>query len=58
MQNLKSPIETWQQILHALAVSCMKGRQLFATTLPEQLFEFKNEEAIQKSETLFDTFYC
>ncbi len=36
----KSPLETRQQILHALAPSCMKSHlQLFASTLPEQLFE-------------------
>jgi hypothetical protein len=37
--KLKSPLETRQHILHALAASCMKSYQLFANTLPEQLFE-------------------
>jgi hypothetical protein len=46
------------QTLHALAASCMQCRQFFATTLQEQLFESKNEDAIKKSENLHDTFAC
>jgi hypothetical protein len=36
--------------LHALAASCMQmqGRQFFASTLLVQLFELKNEDAIEK----------
>jgi hypothetical protein len=29
-----------------LAASCMQSRQFFASTLREQLFELKNEDAI------------
>jgi hypothetical protein len=32
--------------LHALAASCMQSRQFFASTLQEQLFELKNQDAI------------
>jgi hypothetical protein len=32
--------------------------QFFASTLPEQLFELKNEDAIKKSENLRDTCPC
>ncbi len=39
-------------ILHTLAASYVKNRQLFASTLSEHLFELKNEEAIQNSENL------
>jgi hypothetical protein len=35
------------QILHALAASCVQSRQLFASTLREQLFEIENEDAIK-----------
>jgi hypothetical protein len=48
-------IATWKQILHVLAASCMQSRQFFASTLREQLIEFKNEDAIKKSENLRDT---
>ncbi len=41
-----------------LAASCVQSRQLFARTLPEQLFELKNEDAIKKSENLHDTCPC
>jgi hypothetical protein len=34
------------QILHGLAASPVQSRQFFASTLREQLFEFKNEDAI------------
>jgi hypothetical protein len=34
------------QVLQALAASCMQSRQFFASTLPLQLFELKNEDAI------------
>jgi hypothetical protein len=37
-------IATRKQILHA--ASCMQSRQFFASTLPEQLYELKNEDAI------------
>jgi hypothetical protein len=40
------------QTLHALAASCMQSRQFFASTLREQLFELKNEDAIKKSKNL------
>ncbi len=43
------------QTLHAPAASCMQSRQFFASTLQEQLFELKNEDAIKKSENLRDT---
>jgi hypothetical protein len=56
--KFKSPLETWQLILHALVASCLQCRQFFASTLPEQLFELKNEDAIKKSENLRDTFPC
>jgi hypothetical protein len=38
------------QILHALAVSCVQSRQLFASTLREQLqyLNLKNEDTIKK----------
>jgi hypothetical protein len=39
-------IATLKQFLHALAASCMQSRQFFASTLREQLFELKNEDAI------------
>jgi hypothetical protein len=42
----KQKLETRQQILHALAASCVQSRQFFAITLREQLFELKNENAI------------
>jgi hypothetical protein len=39
-------IVTLKQILRALAASCMQSRQFFfASTLPEQLFKLKNEDA-------------
>jgi hypothetical protein len=34
------------QVLQALAASCMQSCQFFASTLPVQLFELKNEDAI------------
>jgi hypothetical protein len=40
-------IATRKQILHALATSCVQSRQFFASTLREQLFEYKNEDAIK-----------
>jgi hypothetical protein len=40
------------QTLHALAASCVQSRQFFASTLREQLFELKNEDAFKKSENL------
>jgi hypothetical protein len=43
------------QTLHALVASCMQSRQFFASTLREQLFELKNEDAMKKSENLRDT---
>jgi hypothetical protein len=39
-------IRNMAAILHALATSCLQSRQFFASMLPEQLFEFKNEETI------------
>jgi hypothetical protein len=39
------------QTLHALMASCMQSSQFFASTLQEQLFELKNEDAINKSDT-------
>jgi hypothetical protein len=44
--------------LHALAASCVQSRQFFASTLREQLFELKNEDAIKKSENLRDACAC
>jgi hypothetical protein len=46
---------TRKQILPALAASCVQSRQFFASTLWEQLFEYKNEDAIKKSNNLRDT---
>ncbi len=46
------------QTLHALAASCVQSRQFFASTLREQLFELKNEDAIKKSENLRHTCAC
>jgi hypothetical protein len=42
-------------MLQALAASCEQSRQFFASTLREQLFELKNEDAIYKSKNLRDT---
>jgi hypothetical protein len=41
---LKQKFETWKQVLHAIAASCVQSRQFFASTLREQLFELKNED--------------
>jgi hypothetical protein len=41
--------------LHPLAASTLQSRQFFESTLPEQLFELKNEGAIKKSGNLPDT---
>ncbi len=41
-----------------LAASCMQNRKFFSSTLHEQLFELKNEDAIKKSENLRDTCAC
>ncbi len=46
------------QTLHALEASSMQSRQFFESTLQEQLFEFKNEDAIKKSKNLRDTCAC
>jgi hypothetical protein len=46
------------QILHALAASCKQSRQVFASTLQEQLFELKNEDFIKRSGNLRDTCAC
>jgi hypothetical protein len=46
------------QTLYALATSCVQSRQFFTSTLKEQLFEFKNEDAIKKSENLRDACAC
>jgi hypothetical protein len=35
------------QTLHVLAASCMQSSQFFESTLQEQLFELKNEDAIK-----------
>jgi hypothetical protein len=37
-----------------LAASCVQSGQFFESMLPEQLFEFKNEETIKNSENLRD----
>jgi hypothetical protein len=37
------------QTLQALSASCVQSRQFFATTLREQLFKLKNEDAIKKT---------
>jgi hypothetical protein len=44
MRLAASPMQT----LHALVASCLQSRQFFASTLQEQLFELKNEDAIKK----------
>jgi hypothetical protein len=41
--------------LPALAARTIQSRQFFESTLLEQLFELKNEDAIKKSENLGDT---
>ncbi len=46
------------QTLHAQAASCMQSRQFFVSTLQEQLFELKNEDANKKSENLQDKCAC
>jgi hypothetical protein len=46
------------QTLHVLVASCLQILQFFASTLREQLFELKNEDAIKKSENLRDTCAC
>jgi hypothetical protein len=46
------------QTLHVLVASCMRNRRFFASTLREQLFELKNEDAITKSKNLRDTCAC
>ncbi len=46
---------TRKQILHLLVASCVQSRHFVASTLREQLFELKNEDAIKKSENLPDT---
>jgi hypothetical protein len=38
-----------------LTASCLQSRQFFASTLQEQLFELKYEDAIKNSENLHDT---
>ncbi len=38
--------------------ACVGSRQFFASTLREQLFELKNEDANKKSENLRDTCAC
>jgi hypothetical protein len=47
-----------KQTLHALAANCMQSRQFFSSTLQEQLFESKNEDASKKSENLRNTYAC
>jgi hypothetical protein len=44
--KLKISIETRKQIWQALAASCVQSLRFFAITLPEQLFELKNENVI------------
>ena len=51
-------IATQKQILHALMASCVQIRKFFASTLQEQLFELKNEDAIKESENLSNTCAC
>ncbi len=46
------------QTSHVLAASCVQSRQFFASTLWQQLFELKNEDAIEKYENLRDTTAC
>jgi hypothetical protein len=46
------------QTLHTLKAICVQSSQFFASTLREQLFEFKNEDVIKKSENLHDTCAC
>jgi hypothetical protein len=54
---LMRPAASCMQTLHALAASCncKQSRQFFASTLGEQLFELKNEDAIKLSENLCET---
>jgi hypothetical protein len=40
--------------LHEFAASCEQSRQFFPSKLQEQVFELKNEDAIKKSENLYD----
>ncbi len=46
------------QNLHALAASYVQSHQFLASTLREQLFKLKNEDAIKKSKNLRDTCAC
>jgi hypothetical protein len=46
------------QTVHALAASCVQAASCFASTLREQLFELKNEDAVKKFENLRNTFAC
>ncbi len=41
-----------------LAASTVQSRQFFESTLPEQKFELKSEDAVQKTENLCDTCAC
>ncbi len=49
---------TRMQTLHALAASCIRSCQFYASRLQKQLLELKNEDAIKKSENLRDTNAC
>jgi hypothetical protein len=57
-RNLYRLAASRMQSLHVLAVSCVQSRQFFASTLREQLFELRNDDAIKKSENLRDTCDC
>jgi hypothetical protein len=48
-------IAVGKQILYVLMASCVQSCQVFASTMQEQLFELKNEDAIKKSENLRET---
>ncbi len=48
-------VSSCMHFLPALAARTMQSRQFFESTLLEQLFELKNEDAIKKFENLGDT---
>ncbi len=51
-------IATRKQILHVQAAISVQSLLFFASTLQDQIFELKNEDAIKKSEKLHDTCPC
>jgi hypothetical protein len=52
--NLNTPGRQSHAILHAPVGSTMKSSHFLESTLPKQLFEFKNKKTIKKSKNLRD----